>query len=1106
MTSAFGTRTSALELPAVDAQHPWLGLVSYTEENRQYFHGRDEEARELVRRLERKTLTVLFGQSGLGKSSLLQAGAFPRLRTAGFVPVYIRLDHGPAAPSLAGQIKPAVLAETSLMGTWSKSGSAEAGESLWEYFHHRDDVLTGGAGRKLTPVLVFDQFEELFTLGSADDATRARAAAFLTELADLVENRAPATFEARVDAGTAAAEAFDFARSDYRVLITLREDYLPHLESLKASMPSLMQNRMRLTRLSGAQALEAVVEPSPGLVPVDVAQSIVAFVSGRNDLAQAEVEPSLLSLVCRELNHRRLAAGVAQIDAALLAGSRETILTEFYERTLADQPAAVRHWVENELLTDSGYRENIALERARKSLTAAGADPAAIDTLVSRRLLRIEERLDVRRIELTHDVLCAVVRASRDTRREREAAEEAKRRRLETEAALVAARAGQATVRRRLRIARLMLAGCAVLAGAAIYGFWEASKARARAEKLAAIADQSLATANTARAQTTAARNQADAARLQAQELLVFLNRDLSDRIEDVGQLPLLREMSERVVRYYAGLPPVLLTREVRAEQALALARYAAVLSIQREFTAGRAKLSVALDIYAALAREAPLAPAMIVDRSAAKMTLADFENIVQDHTRAAQITAEVAEALAPLVDETDVGRRAEDIYVQALRWTGNYTAWSGDQKKGITLLQQAVAAARQQDRRQPPPRRPGLAEASIGVWLADNLSMSGQPDEARQMVEHSRAVLRKYVEREPTLQSARAALAQASNRAGLIALRSGKMELARQRNEEALAAAQEFLKTDPRNVNLLNQVQDAHMSLSWFKWVEGDFAGAREEERKSLAVFSDAEGERLNNMTQINASGDIAQWSAALGEDAEAERMIAQAHTYARQLNADLTDRPVQQVTNTTMARQTEIFTRFAQLRWADVRRLAEVEIAELKNRPPVSTWYGEDARADAFLLRAAAAYASGDLAAVAESMQSAPDRIKAFDRGKYKSFAERYNAVYGFGWDAVALAAVGRRAEAEALLDRLQPLSDSLLADATGTLAAGRQLNAFYGWVAATADSRLDVVARRKLLEDAIVKLGTLRDGGKLARFDREFTLVRSEAALAALGQTAK
>ena len=54
--------------------------MTFTEALRGYFHGRDEEADELLRRVQRKDLTVLFGQSGLGKSSLLQAGLFPKVR------------------------------------------------------------------------------------------------------------------------------------------------------------------------------------------------------------------------------------------------------------------------------------------------------------------------------------------------------------------------------------------------------------------------------------------------------------------------------------------------------------------------------------------------------------------------------------------------------------------------------------------------------------------------------------------------------------------------------------------------------------------------------------------------------------------------------------------------------------------------------------------------------------------------------------------------------------------------------------------------------------------------------------------------------------------
>ena len=277
------------------------------------------------------------------------------------------------------------------------------------------------------PLLIFDQFEEIFTLAQADDAGRLRAREFLADLADLVENRPPEALEARLEDDEAAAEDFDFARADYRILIALREDYLAHLESVKGSMPSITQNRMRLARMNGAQALSAVVKPGGRLVSQEVAESIVRFIAGGSELANAEVEPALLSLVCRELNTVRLAQGRAEISADLLAGSRDTILSEFYERALADQPEGVRRVIEDDLLTDSGYRESLAEERLIKALAAAGAAPDSLARLVDRRLLRIEERLDMRRVELTHDVLAGGVLASRNLRQEREARDAAQR-------------------------------------------------------------------------------------------------------------------------------------------------------------------------------------------------------------------------------------------------------------------------------------------------------------------------------------------------------------------------------------------------------------------------------------------------------------------------------------------------------------------------------------------------------------------------------------------------------------------------------------------------------------------------------------------------------
>ena len=92
----------------VDAEHPWLGLASFTEETRGYFYGREEEIAELCRRVQRKLLTVLFGQSGLGKTSILRAGLVPRLRSQGYCPIYVRIDYARAAPEPAVQIKQAI--------------------------------------------------------------------------------------------------------------------------------------------------------------------------------------------------------------------------------------------------------------------------------------------------------------------------------------------------------------------------------------------------------------------------------------------------------------------------------------------------------------------------------------------------------------------------------------------------------------------------------------------------------------------------------------------------------------------------------------------------------------------------------------------------------------------------------------------------------------------------------------------------------------------------------------------------------------------------------------------------------------------------------------
>lgn len=525
MNAELATPQSAVA--TVDDRNPWIGLASFTEETREYFYGRDDEVAELARRVQRKLLTVLFGQSGLGKTSILRAGLVPRLRGQGYCPVYVRVDYSRDAPEPAEQIKQAIARTARRSGQWTQTGVAAEGETLWEFLHHRDDVLQDEAGKTLIPLLIFDQFEEIFTVAQTDDFGRARAARFIADLADLVENRPPASLEVKLEADDSPAERFDFARSDYRVLIALREDYLAPLEGLKLHMPSVTQNRLRLAPMTGTQALAAVLRPGKELVTEEVAAAIVRFVAGGSELQNAEVEPSLLSLICRELNDTRIAQGRSEISLDLLAGSHATILSNFYERALADQPAAIRRIIEDELLTDSGFRENVAEERLKRSFANAGATPDTLATLVNRRLLRIEERLDVRRVELTHDVLCSVVKSSRDIRHEREAREA-------TERLLAEQQERERTARRSLVRARQVAAVCIVLSigaiAAAIFAYWSTQRAK-RAEDLA------------------------QQSRGQAEQLLGYLTEDFARDLERSGRLDLIANLAQREIDYFRTLP-----------------------------------------------------------------------------------------------------------------------------------------------------------------------------------------------------------------------------------------------------------------------------------------------------------------------------------------------------------------------------------------------------------------------------------------------------------------------------------------------------------------------------------------------------------------------
>jgi len=435
-----------MKIRAADRERPWMGLHSFSEDSADYFHGRRVEADELYSLCIRETLALLYGKSGLGKTSLIQAAIAPRLRRNEYLPVVARLNYDQRAPSVIEQVVQHLKNSAQI----SKADLVFPPEfgTLWELFHHKEFEIWSRTSRSLqTPVLILDQFEE-YIISGADTALGAE---LMANLRQLINNRPPESLVSQENfPGNYIRESFCC-----KILLVIREDFLANLEPLRREFPALKYNHYRLIPMTGSQARDAVISPAPDLVDRNTADAILAAVSVHGwrpgmpappceVLEKAEVSPALLSLLCDELNEKRIAHGQSRITADLVNENRDKILSAFFDRCFEGKPLSLRKFIEDQLVTGTGYRDH---EEIGEALQKSGATQNDFDDLVNRRLLKYEEQGPVTWVELSHDLLVDVASTSRKARKERERSEAEERRRFE-EKRLLQEKLEQAEARR----------------------------------------------------------------------------------------------------------------------------------------------------------------------------------------------------------------------------------------------------------------------------------------------------------------------------------------------------------------------------------------------------------------------------------------------------------------------------------------------------------------------------------------------------------------------------------------------------------------------------------------------------------------------------------
>ena len=400
----------------------------YREKDAAFYFGRGAEIEDLLTRTERSLLTLLYARGGLGKTSLVRAGLAPRLTEHGYLPVYLRprglLDgHRDPIAEAIREVKTA--ADAAKLEATADFNAP----SLWELFHRTNLDLWDARNRLVSPVLVFDQFEEIFQIIDDDPRAAPRVRALLDAIAELVENRLP---QRLASAEPGEGQHFDVAAKNYRVVLSFREDYLPQMRKLRAIVPSVIENHVRLEPLSGEQARQVVEGAGRELVDREAATLLVQSVGRPAGLLQrlldpqagvvvggevvnVEVEPSILSVVCFHLNSERLRRRQSTIDVGLVkVKSAEDIFDDYYRANVGKVNAATRKFVESKLITSGGERVLYpmrAVEAAGPGLMRSAAQ------LIEQGILRKEWFAGEQRVEISHDLLLRPIQRTAARRR-----------------------------------------------------------------------------------------------------------------------------------------------------------------------------------------------------------------------------------------------------------------------------------------------------------------------------------------------------------------------------------------------------------------------------------------------------------------------------------------------------------------------------------------------------------------------------------------------------------------------------------------------------------------------------------------------------------------
>lgn len=190
---------------------PFKFLDAYTREDKDIFFGREVETEELYDRVFETNLILLYGASGTGKTSLINCGLGNKFENIDWLPIFIRRKD-----NIIESFHTA-LDHHAVSKIFDKKEIKKKIKSL--YLDHFKPIY-----------LIFDQFEELFVLGSPSEQMD-----FFEILRDLIDDGLQC-----------------------KIILSMREEYIAYLSDYELIIPSLFDNRQRIEKMGMLQVQEVI--------------------------------------------------------------------------------------------------------------------------------------------------------------------------------------------------------------------------------------------------------------------------------------------------------------------------------------------------------------------------------------------------------------------------------------------------------------------------------------------------------------------------------------------------------------------------------------------------------------------------------------------------------------------------------------------------------------------------------------------------------------------------------------------------------------------------------------------------------------------------------